>query len=177
VTHGPVTDLVSATVAAGAQPSGFGGHPVGLLAQENGGVLARSFLIAVVVMAPVALWQWSRVRARRRDEESVAEPDGDDGPDPGDQGTWPAADDPSTVEWLVRRVGALATELEPGSSATIEVPEAPTLGGRPAPPGLVGQLLDDALHRGGLEGGLAGRADGSTVLECRRPGHGARLGP
>ena len=140
-------------------------------AQENGAVLARSFLIAVAVMAPVALWQWARIRARRRAETAPTELPATGPPDAEPGGAAP------TLEAVVHEVGALAAGLPPGGSATVDVPSGLTVGGRPAPEPLVTRLVEDALRRSGLEGGLRSGADGTRVLECHRPPHGARLGP
>jgi len=158
-------------------------------AQEDGAVLARSFLIAVVVMAPVALWQWARIRARRRAETAATDPAGTPQPGTG-PATGPATGRPGvepptggrgdgepTLEAVVREVGALAADLPPGASATMDLPSGLTVGGRPAPESLVARLVEDALRRDGLEGGLRTGPDGTGVVECRRPPHGARLGP
>lgn len=180
---GSVTDEISRLPAALAA----------VVAQENGAVLARSFLIAVVVMAPVALWQWARIRARRRAETSAGTaPAGTAPADTGPAGSAPPATEPRgserpaagprgdgapTLEAVVREVGALASGLPPGGSATLDVPAGVTVGGRPAPEPLVTRLVEDALRRSGLEGGLRSGPDGARVLECHRPPHGARLGP
>jgi hypothetical protein len=154
-------------------------------AQENGAVLARSFLIAVVVMAPVALWQWARIRARRRAETAATDPAGTPQPATGPATDQPGVEPPAagqgdgepTLEAVVRKVGALAADLPPGASATVDLPSGLTVGGRPAPEPLVARLVEDALRRGGLEGGLRTGPDGTRVVECHRPPHGARLGP
>ncbi|MCZ7628165.1 MAG: hypothetical protein M5U19_03310 [Microthrixaceae bacterium] len=45
-------------------------HTLATAATDSSGVLLRSFAIALVIMAPIALWQARRIRERRRRQRS-----------------------------------------------------------------------------------------------------------
>ena len=139
-----------------------------LLAQENAGVLTRSFVIALVIVSPVIFWQWRRIKARRLAEQETdglgtaaagaaageAATHGTAHNRAAAHGTAPAGGSETstgTLEAIIERVGELATSTAPGSEATLEVPVGATLEGRPAAPTLVEPLVRDALNRGGFD--------------------------
>ncbi|MGI9579165.1 MAG: hypothetical protein ACR2OH_13270 [Microthrixaceae bacterium] len=115
-----------------------------LLAQESAGVLLRSFVIALVVVAPVALWQWNRIRNRRRAVESSNAA-------PHEAAGTAREQDPRALETIVGSIPELAASTAAGSVVSIEVPPDVTLDGRPASGAIVEQLIRDALARDGLE--------------------------
>lgn len=145
---------------------------------ESSGVLLRSFAIALVVMAPVALWQWWRVRDRRNRERAGAErttadlvalsetgaATGSAGGSPGE----PGSHDRQSLEALVAEVGDVARRLRSGETTVVEVPPGLTVGGRPSDPRVVEAVLRDAIERSGLELVSTGTDQGTLVLGCRR---------
>ncbi len=146
----------------------------GFAANDSSGVLLRSFVIALVLMAPVALWQGRRVRRMRERQRSASYQEASDlsslrsrsspgsstlGGDPGDA---------QTLESLVAEVNRVAATLDSSATAEFVVPAELTVGGSRAEPGLVEAVLRDALDRSGLEV-TATDSDGSAVrLQCRR---------
>jgi hypothetical protein len=138
-----------------------------VLAQENAGVLLRSFVIALVLVAPVALWQWRRIRARRSET-----PDGRPGEGHDVATTGRPEPDPASLEAVVARIAELATLTSVGDVVSIEVPADATVDGRPVPPSVSDPIVADALAREGFEvlrraTGAGGTAS-AGVFECRR---------
>lgn len=145
-----------------------------LLAQESSGVLLRSFLIALVLVAPVAAWQWRRIRARRAADRAQNDMAGAE--DPSAVGA-----DPQALETVISVIPEVAASTAPGETASVHVPAGVTLEGRPTSPMIVEQIVRDALARDGLEviarggnsedltsgGGPTGDSHGWT-FECRR---------
>jgi hypothetical protein len=142
-----------------------------LLAQEDAGVLLRSFVIALVLVAPVALWQWRRIRARRSAVKDRL-PTSTDGATGDDITTGRRPSDPGSLEAVVSRIAELATLTQVGDVVSIEVPEGATVQGRPVPPSVWDPIVRDALAREGFEflGTAASHegTPGASVFECRR---------
>jgi hypothetical protein len=137
-----------------------------VFAQENAGVLLRSFLIALVLVAPIALWQWSRIRARRS-----AAPDGHPGEAVTDATTAPAPSDPRSLEEVVARIAELSARTPVGEVVSIEVPAGATVEGRPVPPSVSDPIVQDSLQREGFDLLARTPADdgsGASVFECQR---------
>lgn len=111
-----------------------------VLAEVQSGVLVRSFVIALVVVAPFAWWQWRRLRSAR---DAAAARAAAEAPAP------PPPELPA-LEELVGSIGALARGMEPGRTCTLEVPDRLTIGGHEADAALVDALVRDALRRDGL---------------------------
>lgn len=139
------------------------------IATEGSGVLLRSFAIAVVIMAPVALWQGWRIRNRRHLERSASYQQASDLSSlssPSSPGTMGA---PSpTLESLVAEINRVASTLESSQTTELDVPADLTVGGSTADPQLVEAVLRDALDRSGLEVTATNSHDGSVQLRCRR---------
>ncbi len=140
--------------------------PVHVFAQleEDGtsGVLLRSFLIALLIMAPIALWQGWRMRARRRSEQSSSFQQASDlSGIEGSEGT-------RTLEGVVARINSLASTLAPSERTELDIPANLTVGGRAADANLVEAVLRDAMERSGLEL-VDTTSDGDSVrLVCIR---------
>ena len=133
-----------------------------MLADAESGVLVRSFLIALVVVAPFGWWQWRRVRAKRLERAAEAAP-----ADEPDVAATPGSETPS-VEALVARISELGDETPSGEIDMIVVPSRMTMAGTPAEPAVADAIVRDALSRSGLDV-VAEMDDGeSRVLECRR---------
>lgn len=126
------------------------GHVAGrVLAQVEGDVLVRSFLIAALLVAPFGWWQWRKVRRQRAERAAAL----DGGPGDGDTGGAGPGADPAAprLEEVVARIGALGRDLPPGEVAEVEVPEGVTVDGRVVDRRLAEALLADAVRRGGLD--------------------------
>lgn len=140
-----------------------------LAATESSGVLLRSFMIAIVVMAPVALWQGRRVRARRRRQRSASYQQASDLASlrsPDTAGT--AGTGGPSLESVVAEINRVASTLQSAQTTELEVPADLTVGGSKADPQLVEAVLRDALKRSGLEVTATKGAGDSIRLECRR---------
>lgn len=137
-----------------------------LAATESSGVLLRSFMIAIVVMAPVALWQGRRVRARRRRQRSASYQQASDLASLTSSDT--AGTGGPSLESVVAEINRVASTLESSQKTELYVPGDLTVGGSKADPQLVEAVLRDALKRSGLEV-TATKGDGDSIrLECRR---------
>lgn len=140
-----------------------------LLAQESAGVLLRSFVIALLLVTPVAAWQWRRIRARRAEAEARNDPVAE---------AVPTADaaDPRALETVITTIAELAASTEPGATTSLQVPAGVTLEGRPTSASMVERIVADALSRDGLEVvartrtavGGAGETDMGWTFECRK---------
>lgn len=145
-----------------------GSGPAVLLAKVQDTVLVRSFLIAVIVVAPV--WVLVRKRVRSAQERSRA-------------GSTTGADadsDPSTptplprLEDLIAAVPDLAATAREHGSATITVPEAVSVDGRPTDPAVVDALVRDSLRRSGLVAVAEVDSPAGRSLELRAVGTSER---
>ncbi|MFV0317990.1 MAG: hypothetical protein ACK5O2_13650 [Microthrixaceae bacterium] len=133
-----------------------------VLAADSSGVLMRSFGIALLIMAPVALWQGWRIRERRRSQQSSAFQEASD------LATIPGPDEGQSLEAVVARINRLASTMAPGERTELDVPANLTVGGRPAETSLVEVVLRDAMDRSGMEM-VATTSDGASVrLVCLR---------
>ena len=137
------------------------GHQLALvLAAVDAGTLVRSLLIAAVIVTPYGLYQRAKVR-RVRAEAAAARGEVVD--------EAPAPPDPLALETVVAALEELGRTLPPDGTATVDVPDAPTVDGRAAPAEVVDMLLADAVRRSGLQ--VVSRADGHVVV--RPAGTGA----
>ncbi len=130
-------------------------------------MLLRSFVIALVLVAPVALWQWRRIRARRSEAPDEGPADRHTGATTG--GPEP---DPGSLEAVIARIAELAATTPVGEVVSIGVPVDATVDGRQVPPSVSDPIVVDALARGGFE--VLGRTTvtegtaSASVFECRR---------
>ena len=108
-----------------------------VLAEVQGGVLVRSFLIAVVLIAPV----WFLVRKRVLAGRVPQEPEPEDAPE--------QSDGPQ-LEAVIASIAAVAESARDGGSATLTIPSGVTIDGRPADAATVDALVRDSLRRSGL---------------------------
>ncbi len=143
----------------------------GSAANDGSGVLLRSFLIALVVMAPVALWQATRIRRARERQRSSSYQEASDlsslrSPAPGSPES--GKESVQTLESLVAEVNRVAATLERSATAEFVVPAGVTVGGSRADPQLIEAVLRDALDRSGLEVTATDSDQGSVRLQCRR---------
>jgi hypothetical protein len=120
--------------------------------------LARSLLIAVVLVAPYGVYKIRQVRALRRAREQAAA-----------DATAPAPPPGPRLEDVVERISELGRD--PGVvSATVTVPAGVRVGGSEAPSALVDSLVRDALRRSGLVATAEIDTDAGRVIEVRRSG-------
>ncbi len=140
--------------------------PIAVFAQDNSGVLPRSFLLAVVLVAPLALWQWWRIRQRRQKSQTTGEPQASDQPELSSQ---PDTDQPAAaLEALVSDIGRLGRDLGSEQTETLRIAQGITVAGRVTQRSLVDRLVADALARSGLEATESTDVNGDRLLECRR---------
>ncbi len=130
------------------------------VAQRSDGVLLRSLIIAAILMAPVALWQRSRIM-RRRQERLAAEQPEELAPATGTESG-------PTLEALFAEIAAMGGSLGSGDEAQLLVPDEITLDGRDPEPSLLAALLGDAITRGGLREVGRSRIAHATVITCQR---------
>lgn len=124
-----------------------------LVADVQGSVLVRSFLIAIVLMAPVWVLVRRRVvRSHAPEPETVREPDPDETP---------------RLEDVIADVARLATEARNEGSVTLTVPAELTVDGRPADPAVVDALVRDSLRRSGLAAVAEVDTPAGRTLELR----------
>ncbi len=135
-----------------------------VLAADDSGVLARSFLLALVVVAPLALWQWWRIRtSRRQHQRSASYQQASDL-----SGIARVENGGATLEAVVAEINRVGSTLDTAGSATIRVPSHLTVGGSDADPKLVEAVLRDALDRSGLAITDTTSDDEGVQLQCRR---------
>lgn len=117
--------------------------PPALLAKVQDTVLVRSFLIAVVLVAPVWVLVRKRVRSsQQREAKPAAGSESDD---------HPSAPAPlPRLEDLIAAIAAVAETARERGSATITVPTEVTVDGRRTDPAVVDALVRDSLRRSGL---------------------------
>ena len=128
-------------------------HVPTLLAEVQSGVLARSLVIALVIVSPF----WFVLRRRmRRDEQPAEAPDATSAPGA------PALED------LVEEIGRLADTTEDAASpVTITVPRGLTIDGDPAPDAVVDAIVRDAIARSGLVPTAELDTAEGRMIECR----------
>lgn len=161
--------MVGRLITAGERVVLMAVRPAGVLATENSGVLMRSLAIAIVIMAPVALWQGWRIRNRRHRQRSASYQQASD------LSSLSSLSSPSTtgaqgptLESLVAEINRVASTLESSQTTELDVPAELTVGGSRADPQLVEAVLRDALDRSGLEVTATQSNGGSVQLQCRR---------
>jgi hypothetical protein len=132
------------------------------MAEIQTGVMLRSFLIALVIVAPVGAFWWRRIHTRR----------GDDTDRQSDRPTSdaPAADLPSLESVIdeIARLGALTRT----KAVTLTIPHDLTLDGDPAPRTVVDALVHDALVRSGLVPTAELDTGEARFVECLHRGAG-----
>jgi hypothetical protein len=111
-----------------------------LLADVSAEVLPRSFLIAVIVVAPFAWWQWRRVKAVRAARLASS-------PAPEEPQATDAVAAVAPLEEVVALISEQARNLEPGEHWSLEIPRRVAIEGSEADPSLVDALVRDALRR------------------------------
>jgi len=133
-----------------------GSRPVlGAMATVEGDRIGSMFLFFLIALVIVSPFGYRRIRAVLRERRALVAPSGgtearaSDDPARGDAGGGLHPDDVATV---VREIDTAAAELvaDPAGSRTIDVPDEPLMGGRPAPGAVVEALLADAVRRSGL---------------------------
>jgi len=124
-----------------------------LLAEIQSGVMARSLLIALVVVSPF----WFLLRRRMRRDVQPAEV-----PDAAPAQAAPALED------LVEEIGRLGADTgeDPTSPVTIRVPRGLTIDGDPAPDGVVDAIVRDAIARSGLVPTAELDTTEGRIIEC-----------
>jgi hypothetical protein len=120
------------------------------------GVMLRSLLIALVVVAPFGVVLWRRVRARAAAQEPPTVPI-----------DAPALDHRPSLEALIEEISRLGDRADPTATVTVTVPHALTVDGSDAPPAVVDAIVRDALSRSGLAPTAELDTDTARVLECR----------
>ena len=134
-----------------------------VVADVQGSVLVRSFLIAVVVMAPVWVLVRKRVtRSHATDDSGEVEPDADAAP---------------RLEDVIAEVSRLAPEVRATGSATLTVPADVTVDGRAVDSGTVDALVRDSLRRSGLVAAAEIDTPQGRTLELRPLGPGPDADP
>lgn len=125
-----------------------------LLAEIQSGVMARSLVIALVVVAP--FWFVLRRRLRR-------EAQSDEAPDSPPVQVAPALED------LVEEIGRLAAGSGEDTSGpvTIHVPRGLTIDGDAAPDAVVDAIVRDAIARSGLVPTAELDTAEGRMIECR----------
>lgn len=123
-------------------------------------VLFRSLAIALVIVAPYAVYKVRQVRRIGRitaEAESVAARAGasEDG-----DGPLPALED------VIADIGFVEAEANRNGGALLVVPHTVTVSDRPAPPELVDTLVRDALRRSNLLITAEADSDEGRLLEC-----------
>lgn len=140
-------------------------HTIASTATDGSGVLLRSFAIALLIMAPIALWQARRIRRRRRRQRSASYQQASD---LSSLSSGTAATPGPTLESLVAEINRVAATLESSQTTELTVPAELTVGGSRADPQLVEVVLRDALKRSGLDVTATTSDDNTIQLQCRR---------
>lgn len=140
-------------------------HTLATAATDSSGVLLRSFAIALVIMAPIALWQARRIRERRRRQRSDSY---QQATDLSSLSSGTTDTKGATLESLVAEINRAAATLESSQTTELTVPGELTIGGSRADPQLVEVVLRDALDRSGLDVTATTNNGDSIQLECRR---------
>jgi hypothetical protein len=101
--------------------------------------LARSLLIALVIVSPYGIYKVREVRAMRREREAASRP----------VEVAPSGPVRPDLETIIEQISGFAGRAD-SAPPTITVPHDVTVGGGDPPPGLVDALVRDALRRSGL---------------------------
>lgn len=123
-----------------------------ILGQENGLLLVRALIIALIVVSPFWLWQRRKIRAAKQADEPTAEPE-----------PIPAAEELSTV---IAHIGEAAATATAGTELTIEVPIPLMQDGRLADPAIAGRLIKDSMRRSGLTTTAEIDTGSARLIEC-----------
>ncbi len=100
--------------------------------------LARSLLIAVVIVSPYGAYKVHQVRSARRIREAAEA-----------AATAPPPPVRPRLEDVIDDIGDRAADLD-DTPSLLTIPRGVTVGGDDPPPGLVDALVRDALRRSGL---------------------------
>ena len=119
--------------------------------------LARSLLLAVLVVTPYGIYKVRQVRAARREREAAAA-----------AANRPPPPERPRLEDVIDHITELAGASGP-DTATVTVPADVTVAGGEPPPGLVDTLVRDALCRSGLMTTAEIDTPDGRVIEFRRP--------
>lgn len=128
--------------------------------QANSGVLVRSFVIALLIMAPVAAWQWRRIKQARAAARAETA-DGTEVAGPRDQG------EDNSLEALMESIASTVHGMAPGDSASFTAAGGLTIDGQAADPPLIDVLLRDSIARHGLQVVSVDRQADATVYRCQ----------
>lgn len=128
--------------------------PAAQLAAIQADVLVRSFVIALVVIAP--LWLYRRRRAARERRTSTV--------DDGDRTTPPSA---PRLEDVIAGIDGLAATVDAEGAASLTIPTGVTVDGSEIDAGTVDALVRDALRRSGLVAVAEIDGPAGRTLECR----------
>jgi hypothetical protein len=126
------------------------------MAEIQTGVMLRSFLIALLIVAPVGVLWWRRIRPARQG-----------GPTPQHDlsvSVGPEAHAPS-LESVIDEIARLGA-LNRAEAVTVTIPHVLTLDGDPAPRTVVDALVHDALVRSGLVPTAELDTGEARVVEC-----------
>jgi hypothetical protein len=131
-----------------------------ILADVEVGTLARSLVIAVLIVLPFGVVRFRRTRARQRARLAAEMPI-----DPPPSGP--------TLEAVVESIAALA----PAPGGSVEIPDGCTVDGRPVTPEVAAVVLADVLARSGLREAGRVRTPTAIVVRCEpAAGNGGRSG-
>jgi hypothetical protein len=150
---GPATELLAA-----------GSGPAVLLAKVQDTVLVRSFLIAVIVVAPVWVLVRKRVRSAQERSSTSGTDDSLDDTDPSAPAPLPRLED------VIAAIPDVAAAARDRGSATITVPSEVTVDGRPTESAVVDALVRDSLRRSGLVAVAEVDSPAGRSLELRAVG-------
>jgi len=128
--------------------------PAAQLAAIQADVLVRSFVIALVVIAP--LWLYRRRRTARERRTSTA--------DNGDGTTRPSA---PRLEDVIAGIDGLVATVDAEGAASLTIPTGVTVDGSEMDAGTVDALVRDALRRSGLVAVAEIDGPAGRTLECR----------
>ena len=123
-----------------------------LLAEIQSGVMARSLVIALVVVAPF----WFVLRRRMRRDEAPVDPPSE-----------PAVGAAPALEDLIERIAAMADAADGHGTATVEVPHGLTIDGDPAPDAVVDAIVRDAIARSGMVPTAELDTAEGRIIECQ----------
>jgi hypothetical protein len=118
--------------------------------------LARSLLIAVLLVTPYGVYKVRQVRAMRRAREEAEA-----------AAAAPAPPQGPRLEDVIARISELGADPQL-ASATLTVPAGVQVGGSAAPAALVDSLVRDALRRSGLVATAEIDTPDGRVIEVRR---------
>lgn len=130
--------------------------PAAQLAAIQADVLVRSFVIALVVIAP--LWLYRRRRTARERRTSTADNGNGDGT------TRPSA---PRLEDVIAGIDGLVATVDAEGAASLTIPTGVTVDGSEMDAGTVDALVRDALRRSGLVAVAEIDGPAGRTLECR----------